>query len=81
MSQGEALGTKMRRNGGVGRPGHVTGELGRTPVRKNGSELGNAALPTLDSGNGGDAKVEEVLAELWAGWLGQRRRGKLGRSR
>ena len=37
---------------------------GGTPARKNGSELGNAALPTLDSGNGGDAEVEEALAEL-----------------
>jgi len=35
-------------------------------------ELGNAALPVLDNGNGGDNEVEEALAELWAGWLGRR---------
>ena len=52
-----------------------------TPARKNCSELGNAALPVLDSGQGGDAEVEEALAKLLAGWLGRRRRGKLGRSR
>jgi len=40
---------------------------GGTPARKNGSTLGNAALPALDNGNGGDAEVEEALAELWAG--------------
>jgi len=53
---------------------------GGTPARENGSELGNAALPVLDSGQGGDAEVEEALAELLAGWLGRRRRGELGRS-
>jgi len=52
---------------------------GGTPVRKNGSELGNATLPVLDSGQGGDAEVEEVLARRLAGWLGRRRRGKLRR--
>jgi len=71
----------MRRNGGVGRPGHVAGELGRTPARKNGSELGNATLPAPDNGQGGDTGVEEALAELWVGWLGRRRRGTLGPSR
>ena len=49
-------------------------------MRKNGSELGNAALPVLDSGQGGDDEVEEALARRLAGWLGRRRRGKLGRS-
>ena len=76
MSQGEALGTKMRRNGGVGRPV----SSGITPARKNGMELGNAALPALVSGNGGDAGVEEALAELWTGWVGGRRGGELRRS-
>ena len=52
---------------------------GGTPARKNGSELGNAALPVLDSGQGGDAKVEEALVRRLAGWLGRRRRGTLGR--
>jgi len=52
---------------------------GGTPARENGSELGNAALPVLDSGQGGDAEVEDVEAELWAGWLSRRRRGDLGR--
>jgi len=33
---------------------------GGTPVRENGSELCNAALPVLDSGQRGDAKVEEA---------------------
>ena len=50
----------MRGNGGVGRPGHVGGELRGTLARKNGSELGNAALPTPDNGQGGDAGVEEA---------------------
>jgi len=53
---------------------------GGTPARKNSSELGNAALPVLDSGQGGDAEVEEALARLLAGWLGRRWRGELGRS-
>ena len=38
---------------------------GGTPARKNGSELGNAALPVLDSGQGGDAEVEGVLSRCW----------------
>jgi len=53
---------------------------GGIPARKNSSELGNAALPALDSGQGGYAKVEEALARLLAGWLGRRQRGELGRS-
>jgi len=53
---------------------------GGTPARENSSELGNADLAVLDSGQGGDAEVEEALAKLLAGWLGQRRRGELGRS-
>ena len=52
---------------------------GGTPARKNCSELGNAALPVLDSGQGGDTEVEEALARHLAGWLGRRRRGMLGR--
>jgi len=70
----------MRRNGGAGRPGHVVGEHGGTPARKNGSELGNAVLPALDSGQGGDAGAEEALAKLLAGWLCRRWGGVLGRS-
>jgi hypothetical protein len=54
---------------------------GGTPARENGSELGNAALPVLDSGQGGDAEVEDVEAELWAGWLGRRRGGTAGEAR
>jgi len=52
---------------------------GGTAARENGSELGNAALPMLDSGQEGDAEVEEALAKLLAGWLGRRRREELGR--
>jgi len=37
---------------------------GGTPARKNFSELGNSALPVLDSGQGGDFEVEDVEAEL-----------------
>jgi len=37
---------------------------GGTPARENGSELGNAALPVLDYGNGVDVEVEDVKAEL-----------------
>jgi len=81
VSQGEALGTKIERNGGVGRPGHVAGEHDGTPAMKKWLGVGNAALPALDNGNGGEAEVEEALAKLLAGWLGRRRRGKLGRSR
>jgi len=52
---------------------------GGTPARKNDSELGNAALPVLDSGQGGGAEVEEALARHLVGWLGRRQRGMLGR--
>ena len=62
VSQGEALGTKMERNGRAGRPGHVAGEHGGTPARKKWLGVGNAALPALDNGNGGDNEVEEALA-------------------
>jgi len=48
---------------------------GGTPARENCSELGNAALPMLDSGQGGDIEVEDIEAKLWACWLGQRRGG------
>jgi len=54
---------------------------GGTPARENGSELGNAALPMLDRGPGGDVEVEDVEAELWAGWLGRRRGGTAGEAR
>jgi len=54
---------------------------GGTPARENGAELGNASLPVLDSGQGGDAEVEDVEAELWAGWLGRRRGGMAGEAR
>ena len=54
---------------------------GGTLARENGSELGNAASPVLDSGQGGDAEVEDVEAELWAGWLGRRRGGTTGKAR
>ena len=70
----------MRRNGGVGRPGHVAGELGRNSGKEGRLRAHNAALPVLDSGQGCDAEVEEALARLLASWLGRRRRGKLGRS-
>ena len=50
---------------------------GGTPARKNGSELGNAASPVLDSGQRGDAEVEEALA----GWFGRRRSGAAGKAR
>jgi len=46
---------------------------GGTPARESGSELGNAALPVLDRCQGGDVEVEDIEAELWAGWLGRRR--------
>jgi len=51
---------------------------GGTPARENCSELGNAALPVLDSGQEGDAEVEDVEAEIWAGWLGRMRGGTAG---
>ena len=54
---------------------------GGTPTRKNGSELGNAASPVLDSGQGGDAEVEEALAKLLASWLGRRSGGTAGGAR
>jgi len=40
---------------------------GGTPAREIVSELGNATLSVLDSGQGGDAEVEEALAMLLAG--------------
>jgi len=54
---------------------------GGTPTRENCLELGNAASPVLDSGQGGDAEVGDVEAELWAGWLGRRRGGTAGEAR
>jgi len=54
---------------------------GGTPARENGSELGNAALPMLDHGQGGDVEVEDVEAEIWAGWLGRRRGETAGEAR
>ena len=54
---------------------------GGTPARKNCSELGNAVSPVLDSGQGGDAEVEDVEAELWVGWLGRRRGETAGEAR
>jgi len=54
---------------------------GGTSARENGSELGNAALPVLDRGQGGDVEVEDVEVELWAGWLGQRRSETAGGAR
>jgi len=54
---------------------------GETPARENGSELGNAASPVLDSGQGGDAEAVDALAELLAGWLGRRRGGAAGKAR
>ena len=54
---------------------------GGTPVRENSSELGNAALPVLDSGQGGDAEVEDIEAKLRVGWLGRRRGGTAGEAR
>jgi len=54
---------------------------GGTPARENGSELGNAASPVLDSGQGGDAEAEEALAELLVGWLGRRHGGATGKAR
>ena len=53
---------------------------GGTPARENGSKFGNAALPVLDNGQGGDAEVEEALAELLVSWLGRRRGGAAGKT-
>ena len=64
MSRGEALGTKIERNGraaGLATSPVSTAELWR---RRNGSELDNATLPVLDNGNGGDDEVEVALVEL-----------------
>jgi len=37
--------------------------------------------PVLGYGNGVDVEVEDVKAELWTGWLGQRRGQTAGRAR
>jgi hypothetical protein len=37
--------------------------------------------PVLGYGNGVDVEVEDVKAELWAGWLGQRRGETAGEAR
>ena len=60
----------MVEQGGLATSPVSTAEL---RLGRNGSELGNAILPALDNGNGGDDKVEEALVELWTGWLGRRR--------
>ena len=80
MSQGGALGKKweeMVEQGGLATLPVRMAELRRGRSR---SELGNVALPALDSGNGGDVEVEEALTTLLAGWLGRRWGGELGRS-
>jgi len=52
-----------------------------TPAKENSTELGNAVSPVLDSGQEGDAEVEDAEAELWADWLGRRRGGTAGEAR
>jgi len=37
--------------------------------------------PVLGYGNGVDAEVEDVKAELWTGWPGRRRGGTAGEAR
>jgi len=58
--------------------GHVAGDL--CELRRGGARggVGNATSPVLGYGNGVDVEVEDVEAELEAGWLGRRRRGELG---
>jgi len=41
----------------------------------------NATSPVLGYGNGVDVEVQDVEAELWAGWLGRRRGGAAGGAR
>ena len=63
------------------RSGHVAGDL--CELRRGGTRdgVGNATSPVLGYGNGVDVEVEDVEAELWAGWLGRRRGGTAGEAR
>jgi len=70
----------MVEQGGLATSPVSSGETAARAARENSSELGNAALPALDSGQRGDAEVEEALAKLLAGWLSRKRRGTPGRS-
>ena len=67
MSQVEALGTKWKEM--VEQRGLATLPVSMADLRRGRrrSVLGNAALPVLDKGNGGDVEVEEVLAKLLVG--------------
>jgi len=63
--------------------GLATSAVSMAELRRDRScpELGNAALPELDSGKEGDVEVEEALVKLLAGWLGRRQGGELRRGR
>jgi hypothetical protein len=63
----------MRTGGGPGSSGHVAGEHGGSPTRSKFEDLGNVSSLLLSCRNGGDAGVEDTLAELRAGLLGRRR--------
>jgi len=63
------------------RSGHVAGDL--CELRRGGARggVGNATSPVLGYENGVDVMVEDIKAELWAGWLGRRHGGAAGRAR
>ena len=63
------------------RSGHVAGDL--CELRRGGARggVGNATSPVLGYENGVDVVVEDVKAELWAGWLGWRGGGTAGEAR
>ena len=81
MKQGEAVGRRITTRGEPERSGHVAGDL--YELWRGGARDGvdSATSPVLGSGKGMAVEVEDVAAELWAGWLGRRRGGAAGRAR
>jgi len=81
VGQGEAIGRRITTRGEPERSGHIAGNL--CELRRGGARggVGNATSPVLGYRNGVDVMVEDVKAELWAGWLGRRRGGAAGRAR
>jgi len=81
VNQGEAIGRRITTRGEPERSGHVAGDL--CELRRGGARggVGNATSPVLGEAKGVDVKVEDVEAELWTNWLGQRRGGTAGKAR
>ena len=71
----------MGANGEPEKPGLVVSDL--CELRRGGARGGvsNVASPVLVWGKEVDDEVEDIVAELWAEWLGSGRGGVAGRAR